>query len=150
MVDESDRLDITKELKFPNLANTKYNVTSPESRIYNCFAWAAGEGDRWWDPIDPDGYWPENVPREQTIEAAIQAYQTLGYKCCASDRLESGYEKIALYATIEGELQHAARQLPDGNWTSKLGKWEDISHELKGLENPRFYGSVTQILSRKI
>jgi hypothetical protein len=35
-------------------------------------------------------------------------------------------------------------------WKSKLGDWEDIKHELAGLENPSYYGVVEQVLKRSI
>ena len=34
--------------------------------------------------------------------------------------LEPGWERIALF-TIDNEVKHAARQLPSGTWTSKMG-----------------------------
>ena len=52
-------------------------------------------------------------------------------------------------ATSDGEPTHAARQLPNGKWTSKLGRWEDIEHDLEGLTG-EMYGSVQQILKRQI
>ena len=33
---------------------TGYRITSPITRSYNCFAWAAGEDDRWWNPLEPE------------------------------------------------------------------------------------------------
>lgn len=145
----SGRLEYRKILRFPNLERTAYEVTSEETVDYNCFAFAAGEEDCRWDPIDPDGYWPDGVPRELTLEAFIQAYQTIGYECCDNRDLEPGFEKIAIY-TYKREPQHAARQEEDGMWKSKLGDWEDIKHELEGLENPNYYGVVEQILKRPI
>lgn len=117
---------------------------------YNCFAWAAGENDPWWSPIDADNmyYWVQGVT-DVTISAFIEAYQTLGYELCSRYELEAGFEKIAIYATNDGEPTHAARQLPSGKWTSKLGRWEDIDHELEGLTG-EIYGSVQQALKRKI
>ncbi len=56
---------------FQNLYSDEYQITSPETSDYNCFAWAAGEDDRWWAPAEP-GYWPDGVPRELTLEAFIQ------------------------------------------------------------------------------
>ena len=48
------------ELRYPNLAITDYNVTSPKSQEYNCFAWAAGDQERWWQPTPEDEfYWVE-------------------------------------------------------------------------------------------
>ncbi len=60
-------------------------------------------------------------------------------------------QKIALYAKIVDQMEgvtHAARQLPCGKWTSKLGDWEDIVHpKLDALEGPE-YGKVICYLSR--
>jgi hypothetical protein len=143
----SGSLEYRKILRFPNLERTVYEVTSEETVDYNCFAFAAGEEECRWDPVDPDGYWPDGVPRELTLDAFIKAYQTLGYECCNNSDLEPGFQKIAIY-TYNGEPQHIARQEEDGMWKSKLGDWEDIKHELEGLENPHFYGVVEQILKR--
>ena len=75
------------KFKYSNLSRTDYQVTSPKSQKYNCFVWAAGEDDRWWQPIPEEQfYWPDGVPQEETIEAYIQAYQTLGYEICNRDR----------------------------------------------------------------
>jgi len=138
------------EIKWPNLSGTDYQVTSPKSEEYNCFAWAVEEDDRWWQPIPGEQYyWPDGVPQEETLEAYIQAYQTLGYESADRDILETGYQKIAIYVDYSGIPTHAARQLPNGKWTSKLGWLEDIEHELDGLTGDR-YGVVGQILKRPI
>jgi hypothetical protein len=42
---------------------------------------------------------------------------------------------------------HAARQLPTGHWTSKLGESEDIEHRLHDLEG-LIYGQVVLVLAR--
>lgn len=136
------------EIKWPNLSRTHYTVTSPKSQEYNCFAWAAEDTERWWQPIPGDQfYWPDGVPQEETLEAYIQAYRTLGYEPCENDQLEPGYQKIAIYVDSSGTPTHAARQLANGKWTSKLGWLEDIEHELDGLTGNR-YGVVGQILKR--
>jgi len=140
---------IILELRYPNLRLTEYTVTSPKSQEYNCFAWAAGDQNRWWQPTPEDEfYWIENVPMEETLIAYIKAYQTLGYKPCNDETLEIGYEKIALYVNDEGIPVHAARQLASGMWTSKLGADEDIEHELDGLTGKR-YGKIGQVLRRR-
>lgn len=136
------------ELKWRNLSNTNYQIISPQIQEYNCFAWAAGENERHWGAIPDDYYYfPENVPREETLSAYIQAYQTIGYQPCDSEQLETNYEKIAIYVDKNNIPTHAARQVSNGKWTSKLGWLEDIEHELEGLEGD-FYGNVTQILKR--
>jgi hypothetical protein len=143
------KLAFYKENQFPNLAATRYTITSSQTATYNCFAWAAGENDRWWNPLEPTNpyYWIEGIPNELTIAAFIQAYETLGYLVCENSEFEIGFEKIALYATPDEEVTHAARQLPNGKWTSKLGRWEDIEHELEGLVC-EMYGTVQKLLKR--
>jgi hypothetical protein len=139
----------TLEGYFPNLAPTGYDVTSPADGVYNCIAWAAGVTDAWWwpDPMDLTA-WPAAARREETIPAFVEAFETLGFVPCAADALEIGFEKIALYALAEVP-RHAARQLPNGRWTSKLGELEDIEHTLEGLVGD-WYGSVVQILKRPL
>ena len=138
---------MTLEQYFPNLALTGYAITSPSTFIYNCIAWAAGITDDWWWP-DPMGVsaWPSSARREETVSAFEQAFESLGYVTGANDTLEPDFEKVALYA-LAGTPKHAARQLPNGRWTSKLGELEDVEHSLDGLVGT-WYGNVVSILKR--
>jgi hypothetical protein len=86
------------------------------------------------------------------MAAFIQAYATLGYSECQENSLEAGSEKIAIYATrdIDGTLSptHAAKQLPNGKWSSKLGIFEDIEHlALDALDGP-VYGTAVCFMKR--
>lgn len=134
---------------FPHLDDSGFTETSPATPEYNCIGWAAGSVDEWWWP-DPLGvyYWPDGVLRAETLEAYYQAFESLGYIRCADGQLEAAVEKVALYV-LNGKPTHGARQLPDGNWTSKLGKWIDITHTLDGLEGPA-YGQVAGFLKRPL
>lgn len=135
--------------EFPLLAGAGYAQTSAPDRRYNCIAWAADENARWWWPAD-QYYWPEGVPRVPTVQAFVLAFRTRGYERCSSRALENGFRKVALYALPRAgilEVQHAARQMPSGRWTSKLGSNADIEHTLEGLEGPA-YGNVVQLLRR--
>ena len=58
----------------------------------------------------------------------MKVFESLGFEPCPDGDLEEGFEKIAIYSK-SGEYQHVARQLSDGNWTSKLGIREDIEHQ---------------------
>lgn len=99
---------------FPHLHTEGFTQTSPATHVYNCIAWAAGRDDAWWWPTEaPDVYWPEDVPRAETLEAFYQLFESLGYVRCAGGDLEAGFEKVALYVK-DGLPEHAARQLPDG------------------------------------
>ena len=71
---------------------------------------------------------------------------------CEDGNLEPGYEKVAIYA-MDGEPTHAARQLQNGWWTSKLGKYEDIDHDsLEELQGYGFgdYGRVAVFMARPL
>lgn len=136
---------------FPYLMNSDYSVESPATKEYNCIAWAAGDDKEWWWP-DPLylKYWPPSVPRIETKEAFIKAYELLGYSVCHDDKHEEGFEKIAIYVGNSDKPTYAARQLSSGYWTSKLGQLEDIEHtSLDGLVGLH-YGSVAVILKRPI
>lgn len=137
------------ERLFPDLGRTGYQVTSRPDPQYNCIAHAAGMTDAWWWP-DPDGfdYWPPGVLRESTLQAFIEMFVTLGYTPCSDGVLEAGWEKVVIYATTEGPA-HAARQLPIGRWSSKLGPDDDIEHTLEGLISD-VYGAPVQFLQPPI
>jgi hypothetical protein len=137
------------ENAFPRLRQTGYTITSPATEDYNCVAWAAKENDRWWWP-DPMGmgYWPQNAPREVTLDAFLTTFSIVGFEICSGDLLEPGFEKIAIYVDAHGEPTHVARQLGSGQWTSKLGKSVDIEHAFDSLDNSKLYGSIARILRR--
>jgi hypothetical protein len=139
------------EERFPGLRDTPYRVTSPATRDYNCIAWAAGDTSHWWWPdVDPDDdavFWPPGVPAEETLAAFVAAFATLGYAPCPGEEYEPGFEKVALFAR-DGIPTHAARQLPDGRWTSKLGMSEDIEHDLHAISG-ELYGTVLLVLRRR-
>ena len=77
-------------------------------------------------------------------------FEGLGYQECATDELEVGFEKVAIFAWDDGQPTHVARQLENGRWTSKLGNWEDIEHQklhaLGGTAS--MYGVVKLIMRR--
>jgi len=131
---------------FPQLAG-RYTKTSEEDASYNCIAWAAGRNNEYWWP-DANGVWPITEKKE-TIECFVNAFLSLGYSELPGDneRLEAGVEKVAIFA-IGTEPTHAARQMPNGRWTSKMGVYqEDIEHEWGAVDGPA-YGTVARILRR--
>ena len=135
----------------PNLEQDNHQITSPQDQNYNCIAWAAGEDDRkWWPDLFHDGYWPPEAPRTETIDAFIQAFKTKGYTVCGEGELVDGVEKVVLYVDASNKPTHMARQLSDGNWTSKCGDWCDISHRHPEVVANGLYGTVRVFLSRPI
>jgi hypothetical protein len=137
------------ESLFPRLRDTGYRIIGPADPAYNCIAWAAASTDSWWWPVgDPQRvHWPTGVPREETIEAIQAVFAALGYAVCEHAEPEPGFEKVALFANTTRVPTHAARQLPGGPWTSKVGQLECIEHALRDLEGPE-YGSVVLVMKR--
>jgi hypothetical protein len=133
----------------PGLRGQPYAIQSPTDDNYNCIAWVAGDNCNWWwpDPAEEDT-WPAGVARVATLAAFRDAFATLGYVVCEHDQLEAGYEKVAFFA-LAGAPKHAARQLPSGRWTSKLGPREDIEHGLHDLTG-MVYGSVVLVMKRPL
>ena len=134
---------------FSGLRTTPFRITSPADPTYNCIAWAAGDTTDWWWPLDDVRrfYWPPGVPREVTLAAFASALMTVGYVQAGDESSETEFEKVAVFADSAGIPTHAARQLPSGRWSSKLGQAEDIEHELRALEGD-VYGKVALILRR--
>lgn len=130
---------------FPRLTPDNHRVTSPATPDYNCVAWSAGDTDRWWEPgvcwpAQAEGYGPD------VLEAA---FRSLGYEPCADGGVEAGFEKVALYAA-GAFYTHAARQLPSGKWTSKLGRSEDIEHDTPDDIAGGAYGEVFRFMRRTV
>lgn len=144
------------ESTFPNLARSTWSVKSPFDKSYNCFAWAACDEEKRWEPIlPPIYYWPSSVARQLTIECFIEAFATMGYEPCGDASFEFGFQKVAIYADADMTPTHMARQHFFGcGWLSKLGDLEDIFHreliDVEGDTSPtsQEYGRVVQVLKR--
>lgn len=147
------RLPAAKEARFPNLTGSNYQVTSKHTPIYNCIAYAANDQANWWWPEGLGCHWPISHQAE-TVECFVAAYATLGYAPTeSSDLSDSSIERVAIYVDRNGVPTHAARQLQNGKWTSKLGEWEDIEHDtLEAVEDLNDlglgYGRCVLILER--
>ena len=128
------------EQDWPRLSNDagyRNGDVSEATEEYNCFAWAIGRNDIRLDASDePCSHWPTGIEPSLYINSYVEVYSSEGFKVCDDPTLEEGYLKIVLYEDrFSGEAVHAARQLPNGCWTSKMGFIEDISHQdLASLE----------------
>jgi hypothetical protein len=133
------------EARFPLL--TQYVATSPATTNYNCIAWACGDNTRWWWP-DSSAFWPSGIRCDETVEAFDALFASGGAFEVDTEDLEDGVVKIALFAQ-NGKPTHAARQLRNGRWTSKLGTAVDIAHSLRELEGAQ-YGAVVKLYGVRI
>jgi hypothetical protein len=132
---------------YPGLRESTFRLTSPATSGYNCLAWAAEDDARWWSADEfPLYYWPNGVPRENTVEGWAAALASVGYEQCDDDTHQPGYTRVAIYGR-GGAASHVARQLPTGRWTSKMGKNVDIEHDLEALTGVAF-GEVVMLMHR--
>jgi hypothetical protein len=141
------------EKGFPRLVETGYIKTSEETPNYNCIAFTLGDLSRpWWPCLHPnlqhgDTHWPESVPSQATLEAFVQMYRSHGFEPCSGADPTAGETRIAIYVDpIEGLVEHAALQLPNGRWISKMSIHEDIVHTLEGLTGSPHFLAAGQIL----
>ena len=132
--------------EFPRLRADNHSVTSPANVAYNCVAWAIGDDTRWWEP---GMHWPfvAESPLNHGVDALEQLFLARGYAVCETPALEPGVEKVALYGSGIF-FTHVARQLADGQWTSKLGKSEDIKHDTPDDLAGGAYGQVLKLMMR--
>lgn len=142
---------------FPELKNDlDFKVTSPKTPNYNCIAWAYYHDDRWMWPGGQDlkicdgfHYWPDGIEDSEDVSAFIKAFEKSGYCLCENSDFEEGYRKIALYVKKgTTECTHAARQLSNGKWTSKLGQLNDIQHGTPYTIEGKLYGVVYCIMKK--
>ncbi len=139
--------------RFPRLdrSNANWTAESAPDKRYNCIGWAAGDSSQWWQPSGMGGdYWPPGAPLEVTVEAYRAAFEAEGYMPCPTGDFETGYEKVAIFAVAGIDPSHAARQRPDGQWTSKLGEGVDISHKSPEDVGGGLYGEIVLFLRRAL
>jgi hypothetical protein len=111
----------------------EYNCISHTLNINNDISW----------PFDNNNYWP--VSRDLTKESFDKFYEFHGFE--KMNLLDFSYEpkyiKVALY-TNKGIPTHAAIQVDEFFWESKIGELGIIKHDLFEIED-NVYGEVTQI-----
>lgn len=135
---------------FP-LLNDYELINNSESDNYNCISHTLGIKDKWsWSydkneiyEYDYDHYWP--VRCELTKESFDDFYEYHGFeKIKLLDfSYNPKYTKVVLY-TNNGVPTHAAIQINEFFWESKIGMFGILRHDLFEIEND-VYGEVTQI-----
>ena len=127
---------------FPNLSEEDdFEIVAQPSTQYNCIAYAAGDTSNWWEPSERR-YWPDYATRSYSIESLIEVFAGLGFQRCQDSSLESDYEKVALYEG-QGDFEHAAVQMPNGRWRSKMGQGPVIEHRSPESLSGGMYGNPT-------
>ena len=81
------------------------------------------------------------------MESLQEAFAGEGYEQCEDGSIEPGYQKVALYEA-HSAMQHAAVQMPDGRWRSKMGKGPVIEHRNPESLSSGIYGEPTVFMQR--
>ena len=154
---------------FPKLSlDSHFRISSRKDVNYNCIAWAGiVDNEFWWPEVEPynklDGVrykWPFNIKHSDKLEFFIELFYKLGYKE-ESHNIENehpNFRKIALFIKedltnsdrMTSECSHAARQLKNGLWASKLGRFHDIEHSNPYDLEGKSYGRVAIILKKDL
>jgi hypothetical protein len=124
----AERAKVLASARYPSLRGN-FEVMRPASPRYNCIAWSAGITNRW--------IWPG-----YTLADFDRFYARHGYRRLdeLDFRKQRGLHKVVLYGHVRMRqggrksirCTHAARQLADGSWSSKLGKLPVIRHRTPG------------------
>lgn len=133
---------------FPKLASEGFEIVGEPITEYNCIAYAAGHTSDWWWP-DGINYWPPWATLTERIESLIEVFAGLGYEQCDDSRSETPYQKVALYEA-QGEMKHAAVQMPNGRWRSKMGQGPVIEHRSPESLAGGPYGDVYCFMRRAV
>lgn len=116
--------------------------------MYNCVAFALEIEDTWWWPDKMQiGYWPEGIDREETVDAFLAAFATRGFVPTTRVEYDPTISRLALFCK-NGKPMHICREVGSDRWVSKLGRAEDVEHDLKGLPSEYDYGTLHAILAR--
>ncbi len=128
--------------------DSSFVITSLYEPCYNCIAYVLDDQDNIWWPSEADSRWPDDIELTEHVSSFIEMLRTHRYEKCENGAIEYGNDKIALF-TRDGFVKHAARQLANGRWSSKLGAGYDISHAtLTEIEGKR-YGNATHFFRRR-
>jgi len=131
---------------FPQLASEGYEIVGDPTEQYNCIAYAAGDTSRWWEHSE-NHHWPGYASRSNSMESLKQVFLGLGFQPCNDSRMEDGYQKVALYEQ-EGAWTHAAVQMPNGRWRSKMGRGPVIEHQSPQSLSGGIYGEPSTCMRR--
>lgn len=77
-------------------------------------------------------------------------FESQGFCRCENSQVESGYDKIVIYADENDEFTHVAIQSRVGRWVSKLGDLEDVEHRTPEVLSGRAYGAPRVYMKRPI
>jgi len=131
------------------LREDNFSALGPNNPLYNCIAWSIGSRHDW--------VWPGDTISDFDGLYAQHGYHPLDSVDDHALSHEPGVEKIAIYGYISNRpsrakqgpvVTHAARQIDDGQWTSKLGSNSLIAHPDPRTIEGSTYGKLLKVYAR--
>lgn len=99
---------------------------------------------------EPEVTWPDGIRNDESLEAFVEFFTSIGYTLCDGPKFEDGWQKIAIFVK-DGYPTHTARQLPSQKWTSKMGfDGVDIEHDDLTCVEGNQYGAATVFMRKNI
>ena len=94
--------------------------------------------------------WPKGIRNDETLEAFIAYFDSLGYVVCDESTLDEEFLKVAIFVKDDYPT-HVCRQLPAGKWTSKIGyAGVDIEHDDIESISGATYGTAIAFMKRNV
>ena len=93
-------------------------------------------------------FWPNDLNDSETLDNFLKFFYKFKFELCNNDNYEPDYQKIALFC-IPGtnKVTHASLMRGNGIWSSKIGYYHVILHQLHSIEG-KDYGEVCCFLKR--
>lgn len=137
--------------------DAKIEVTSPQTWVYNCIAFAMGSEEMWVAAGHPKGWyswWPDTVTRDDNPLSLMKAFEYVGFEQCFDAQPEKGYDKVVLYKKkkLNGTYgwTHAAKVVGVHELHSKLGALYDMHHRDGDVFEDCGYGEEYAYMKRLI
>jgi len=150
------------EMLFPGLKKQAYTITDGPTPLlihlktchiianpyaYNCIGWSLCSIFNGW--FQPPSNLLQAAPKLQ-LKWFDQFYAAKNWKISKNCKPEKGVRKIALYCNAKGYPSHAAKQIEDDWWESKLGQGHRVVHPGTGSLEGEQYGKVTRCYEKDL
>lgn len=119
---------------------------------FNCVGDAFGDEERWWWPTRGErggNFWPKGAYKGESVESFDELLlKKMGGWVTHDQAPETGTVKIALYGSEYGKNirpTHAMRQLPSGEWQSKMGSSDRLVFDNVNDASSDLYGKLVKI-----
>ena len=134
---------------FPRLADDEnFLVSSENTPVYNCIAWAMGMDDVWVDTCPyPGHWWPSNALCNQEYRALKEAFVSVGFEETDDGSFDPLWDKVVLYGD-GSHWTHATRIVSDGVEHGKFGGAWDAFHS-GNMFGDSIYGEPFAVMRRK-